>query len=297
MKSIILVSVFLTLHIFALDLTKNQTLYYNWEVYCKNHPGQYESTIDLAPNGKTLVVTPTNWLNETAFTCNPIDYDPSLLPSDDELDKLLGESLMPLIKDKNQILFYNCTYDEDSYELVFLVNGQKILTFFFIEDNCQISFSPAIFYDFTTLNFQGQAKNDKNCKGVVFEGNLKLYNFTGLQSPYTPKGLGDEIEGSLTLRADNITGGFVVGDMTNAHLQCNFESLGVFYAISCPSENFFLNYQMFGVFLLDNGDVYVFGQGEETATHLPCIQYIKSGQIALLSIVLLVAQALFSSIF
>lgn len=296
MKLVVALAIFLAVQVSALDLTKPMTLYYNWEAYCRRHPGSADSTIDVAPNpnGKGLTFTPTNWLNETTFTCTPTTFDESKVSSNDFLALLLGKSLSPMIKDKDQVNFYNCTYEEEYSELVFLINGQNIMTLNFIEDDCQIAFSPAAFYDFTAVDFQGVAENPNKCSHINFEGNVHFYNFSGLQRPFgSMSQLKDEIEGSLTIRADNMGGSLIIGDASSTKMQCAFQSFGSFYALSCPNDHFYMNNAFFGVFLLDNGDSYIFLQGDEDEDGLPCLQYIKSGQVILFSLVLFLTQALF----
>lgn len=272
---------------FSIDLNKPGTLYYQTELECDSfyQGNQKSSEIDISNFGSELRIIPKDWLGNNVLSCAPIKYGPGIA-SDNSLTTLLGRDLMPMLsKETNQVNLYNCSYLNETTEVVFLVNGIDAITLIFTgQEDCQVAFGVEEGKNFTNTSFIGEATNPNKCTELVFTG---ATSFTGFQDT------SGDFSGYLTMAMDKLSGNELEEPLQSSNLTCFFEYYGAYYSMVCQDQIFKdQNLEVIGLFLLDDGSAYVFGKSLSSDIHSICLQKIKWGAKLAVSIALFFVWAL-----
>lgn len=232
----------------ALDITKPQTLAYQSEELCADHAGVHSSAINTEMSGKTLKIVPYRWNDNQTMVCNPIDYSSANVEGD-IFARIIGEDIMPLVKAKNQIVLYNCTYDDGTSEPVFLLNGKETIMLDFIRGDCQITFGYNNTVDFGSMKLGGVAQNPNKCSRLAVTGKIKLTNFDETNE------LGD---GVVDVYFQEINGTSLEIEGKDISLTCQFSGTGIYSTVICTDKMFMNNYGIFQFFYLDDGMLYFY---------------------------------------
>jgi hypothetical protein len=250
MRSLLIFAI-LAVSCFCIDITQNQRLAFQSQELCIKHSGVFSSAINTQMSGSVLKINPYNWNDGRNMTCKPTTYSADFV-NNDIFAVILGERLMPMVKNnKNIIVFYNCTYDDDnSWEPVFLVNAKDTIMLDFPESDCQITFGYSSYFNFGNLSIEAQSQNPNQCSKVELSGKISLTQF--VES-------GETGRGTVQLYTDILAGTSLLAEGKDIAIECSFDGTGVYSTIVCPDDQIFEErYGLFQFFYLADGVTYYY---------------------------------------